>query len=312
MSGVMNALIIDSPGPNQVPRIEQVPVPVPGPGQLLIRVQAAALNPLDLKIASGQVGLRRSPNILGFDAAGSVDALGDGVERYRVGDLVLALTITNGSLAEYVVVDVGPYVAPIPRGLTVETAAALPSAGASAAALVEAAAPRPGENVLVIGASGGLGTFAVQLTARAGARVLATGRNEDRDLLRTLGAAEAIDYRAQPLPESVLGLAPSGVDVLIDLANTGPELAAAAEMVRDGGRVVSPLGGPDALPRGVIVSYPPIHPLPVDRLSRLAADAVEGKLTVTTDIRGTMADAEKVLAQYDSAHRRGKWILVAS
>jgi NADPH2:quinone reductase len=309
MTDQMNALVADSPGSGRPARLRRVPVPVPGAGQVRIRVHAAALNALDTKIASGQVGLRRSPNILGFDAAGTVDAVGEGVERHRVGDRVFALTIANGSLAEFVVVDVGSYLEPVPEGLTLEAAAALPSAGASASALVQTAKLVAGERVLIVGASGGLGTFTVQFAAQAGARVLATGRAEDLELLAELGSSEAIDYRDGPLARSLTRMAPDGVDVLIDLAHSGPDLAAASELVAPRGRVVSPLDGPTSLPRQVTVSYPPVHPLPAGLLGRLAKAAAEGELTVVTDIRGTLADAEGVLEQFGSAHRRGKWVL---
>ena len=311
MSAQMNALVVEAPAPGHAARMARVAVPEPEPGQVRVRVQAAALNALDTKIANGEVGLRRSPNTLGFDAAGTVDAVGDGVDRYRIGDLVFALTIAHGSLAEFVLVDDGPYLEPVPQGLALAAAAALPSAGASAATLIRAADLRADERVLVVGASGGLGTYAVQLAVQDGAQVFATGRAEELELLRTLGASQAIDYRDRPLAQSLHDLAPDGVDVMVDLVHAGPELVTAAELVTAGGRVVSPLDGPAVLPRQVFALYPQVHPLPAGLLGRLARAAATDQLTVITDVRGTLADAEQILAEFATAHRHGKWILVS-
>jgi NADPH:quinone reductase len=310
MNEQMRALVVDVPAPNAQPALISVATPTPGPRAVRIRVAAAALNPIDIKITTGEVGLRRTPNTLGFDVAGTIDAVGDDVSDYHPGDRVFALTLSAGSLADFVVVDVGPYLARVPDDLPMDVAAALPSAGASAATLIKAARIQAGERVLVNGAAGGLGTFAVQFAAQAGARVLATGRAEDFPLLDRLGATQTIDYRTgQSLGDTVSMLADDGVDVLVDLVRAGTELEAMSAVVVDGGRVVSPLGGPGSLPRGINVAYPPIHPLAPGVLGDLASAAASGDITVVTQVRGTLADSEAILSAFRTEHRRGKWII---
>ena len=188
------------------------------------------------------------PVVLGRDAAGVVEAVGAGVDHVAVGDevighVLLAPPIQAGTLAEYALLPAAA-VAAKPAGLDFVTAAALPLAGAAAVAAVDAIDPRPGQTVLVNGASGGVGSYAIQLLAARGVTVVATGTAEDADRLTGLGAATVIDYTAGPVAEQVRAAYPDGVDALIDLAAYTPD-APPLDAVRKGGRVAASTGAAD-------------------------------------------------------------------
>jgi NADPH:quinone reductase-like Zn-dependent oxidoreductase len=132
---------------------------------------------------------------------------------------------------------------PKPDELDVMTAGALPLAGATALAVVEAVSPDDGDSVLIVGAGGGVGSFAVELAAKRGATIIATARGDDDTRLRLLGAAETIDFTSGDLGDVLRERYPNGVDALIDLATRGDGFAELAAHVRDGGRIASTLGG---------------------------------------------------------------------
>ncbi|MFG1605073.1 NADP-dependent oxidoreductase [Actinoplanes sp. NPDC049265] len=235
----MRALHVPAAG--ESPRIGDLEIPAVTEGTVLIRVLAAGLNPLDNAIAAGALAAlmpHAYPLVLGRDAAGVVEAVGAGVDHVKPGDEVLGhVTLTPpiqaGTLAEYALL---PAVAVTPKPATLDfvQAAALPLAAAAAAQAVDAIDARPGQTVLVSGASGGIGSFAVQLLAARGATVVATGRDAGR--LTRLGATTVVDRAAGPVDEQVLAAYPGGVDALVTLfgrAEADVPLAA----VRRGGKV---------------------------------------------------------------------------
>lgn len=245
----MRALNVPAVGEHE--RLSDLPVPSVTAGSVLVRVTAAGLNAVDNFVAIGMLGRRwprAFPVVLGRDAAGVVEAVGPGVTHVRVGDevvgtLPLVSPIQAGTLAEYALMPADS-VAAKPAGLDFVSAAAIPFAGAVAIAAVDAVDPRPGQTVLVNGASGGVGSYAIQLAAARGAGVVATGAAGDADRLRRLGAGTVVDYTAAPVAEQVRAAHPDGVDALIDLvAYTARTLPLAA--VATGGVVASALGAAD-------------------------------------------------------------------
>ncbi len=246
----MRALHVPSTG--EQPQLADLPTPEPTEGTVLIRVKAAGLNPVDNSIAAGvfaQLGLPHEyPLVLGRDAAGVVEAVGAGVDHVSVGDevlghVLLAPPISAGTLAEYAVLPVAA-VTLKPAGLDFVTAAALPLAGAAAAQSVEAVDPQPSQTVLVNGASGGVGSYAVQLLAARGVTVVATGTAADTDRLEQLGADSVVDFTAGPVADQVRAAYPDGVDALINLAGfTADDVPVGA--VRTGGKVASTTVLPD-------------------------------------------------------------------
>jgi NADPH2:quinone reductase len=244
-SSTMQAAVLDSHGAPF--RIAPVARPEPGPGEVLVRIKASAVNPLDLKIRAGQAGHARQPlpAILGIDLAGVVEAVGSGVTACRRGDEVVGMTGgvggLQGSLAEYAAVD-ADLLAPKPANLTMREAAALPLIFITAwEGLVDRAGIRAGQKVLVHGGAGGVGHVAVQIARAFGAEVFATGSAESRVLIERLGAA-AIDYRAMPVEAYVAKHTDGrGFDIVFDTVG-GATLDASFNAVRRFGHVVSALG----------------------------------------------------------------------
>jgi NADPH:quinone reductase-like Zn-dependent oxidoreductase len=246
---VMRALHVPAAG--ERPELSDLPIPDVGQGQILIRVKAAGLNPFDNTLASGTMAEmieHAYPLVLGRDAAGVVEEVGPGVAGIAVGDevfghVLLTPPIQAGTLAGYAVLPAAG-TAPKPPTLDWVTAAALPLAGAAATAAVDAVDPEPGQVVLVVGATGGVGSITIQLLAARGATVLATGAPGDTGRLTALGAAAVIDYTTAPVADQVRAAYPDGVDALVDLVAYAPDdLALTA--VRKGGTVVSSLRAAD-------------------------------------------------------------------
>jgi len=200
----VRALVYDKYGPpHDVLRLEDIPQPTPGPGEVLVRVHAASLNAWDWDLLIGTpMGRLMSPfkpahRVLGADIAGVVEAVGVGVTQFAPGDAVFGdLSEGNwGGLADYTTAKVSA-LALIPAGLNFIDAAALPQAGALALqGLRKRPTLSPDDSVLINGAGGGVGTFAVQMAKSYGARVTAVDKGEKRDTLLTLGADRFIDYR---------------------------------------------------------------------------------------------------------------------
>jgi NADPH:quinone reductase-like Zn-dependent oxidoreductase len=197
----MRAFTLDSFGAQPALR-ENLSEPQVGDTELAVRVHGSSVNPVDVFIAAGaleEMAEHEFPVILGRDYAGVVEQVGSGVSRHGVGDEVFGFlphanpTVHDGSWAELIAVPEDNFVAAKPRSLDFHRAGAAPLAGISAIAALDALVPAEGETVLVVGASGGVGSFFVQLAAAAGANVIAPALPEDHDYLRRLGVGELID-----------------------------------------------------------------------------------------------------------------------
>ncbi|HEX4832610.1 MAG TPA: NADP-dependent oxidoreductase [Trebonia sp.] len=234
------AVLLESFGGPEVLRLRPVPAPQAGPGQVRVRVTAAGLNPMDWFMtrdpqAAARFGLSL-PCGFGTDYAGVVDQAGDGVTGLAAGDRVFGGALSR-AVADYVVIDAAGTIAAggdahhTPDGVDDRTAATLAIAGCTAAAALAVVSPGPGDTLLIGGAGGGVGVFAVQLARLAGARVIGTGSAASADALRALGA-EPVTY-GDGLAGRVRALAPAGVTAAVDLHGTE-----AAEAARE-------LGVPD-------------------------------------------------------------------
>src|SRR6201995_4276165 len=229
------------------PAVAEVPTPEPGQRQVLIRVRAAGMNPMDRTLASGAWKPMRAtfPMVLGADGAGVVEKLGEGASKFSVGDdlfgqLLIAPLGSAGTYAEYVAVTEDAPLARVPPGLDDVVAAALPTAGGAGLALVDQLDPLADKTVLIVGAGGGVGSFATQFAANAGGNVIANARADDAERMRGYGAKETIDGRTVALPAAVRQAHPDGVDVLIDLVDADAAgFAALASLVRPGGTALS-------------------------------------------------------------------------
>ncbi len=307
----MKALVANDYGkPPSNLEVTDVPDPTPGPGQLLVRIEAAALNPFDLKLITG--ALREMvpvtfPHQIGMDGSGVVVGTGDGVSGLTNGDPVVGFFgATPGTIAEYAVIDVGPAVSRRPDGVDAVHAAAVPESGMTALTLWRAAGLQSGDSVLVIGATGGVGMFVVQFASAEGAHVIATASGEDAAYVRGLGAAEVVDYKSIDVVEEALRMRPGGVDVVIDLIGMGEDILTSARAVREGGRVVSPRSGPDELGRDVSAVYIGSFVSKPGDLEGLLAQMTDGTLKVEVSLVYTLDEAPRAMADFASRHTRGK------
>jgi NADPH:quinone reductase-like Zn-dependent oxidoreductase len=304
----MRAIAINArdTGPAELDR----PAPAPGAGEVRIAVEAASVNGFDVAVAAGYVWdalPHEFPVVLGRDVAGTVDAVGDGVTGIAVGDRVtgaiqgVALGPV-GTLAQQVVFAAGR-VAAVPDGVTSVQAAALGVAAASAVDVAAALELGADDVVLVSGATGGVGTYLVQLAARTGARVIATATtDEGAELVRSLGAHETVDYTGD-LAGALRAVAPDGVTAV---AHAAGDAAALGALLAPGGRLVSLLGADaDAVGRADVTVTSLQGDADADTLSSLLADVAAGRLTVVVASTFPLAQATDALAAF-GAGKLGK------
>lgn len=300
---------------DQAPEVTEVDQPTPQEGEVRVRVRAASLNGFDLSVASGRLkGMMQHefPVVLGKDFAGEVDATGEGVEGYVVGDrvfgVVMKATLGDGSFGEYVTVPVGLGIAKLPEGIDFTEAAALGLAGTAAVDAFDAAGVIPGQTVLVVGATGGVGQQALQLAARAGATVIATvgGSSEQSELVTRLGATHTVDYR-NDVVSRVRELTPDGVDVVLHFAGDPQSLVPA---VKAGGVLVSTmLRSADDVP-AENVRVVSIYANPSTKtLDRVARHQDEKHTTVTVQRVYDLADSGQAIEQF-SAGTLGKLVIL--
>ncbi len=246
----MKAFVLPDEG--SAATFQEIPAPEPGPGEVRVGVRASSVNGWDVFVASGMARSmmeHRYPVVTGKDYAGVIDAVGGGVTRFAVGDEVAGIAppeqqLSRGSFAEYLVVPAEGYIEPKPSSLSFEQAAAVGLAALTALVAVDAAEVSSGDVVLIAGATGGVGAYAVQLAAARGATVIATALPEDGSWIRGLGAAEVVDYSAE-VAAAVRASHPDGVDALVDAVNRGDAHGVLAGLVKEGGKVATTTGAAD-------------------------------------------------------------------
>jgi NADPH2:quinone reductase len=257
------------------------------------------------------------PLVLGVDGAGVVEQTGADVSRFRAGQRVYGMLLHppygKGTYAEYIAVPERAWVSRAPEGVSLAHAAAAPSAGVTALALIEVTGLRAGDRVLIVGAGGGVGSFAVQLAAGRGAEVIATARPARAERLRDLGAAACIDHTAASVPEQVAEIAPGGVDVLWDLASDRDAFAANLRLLRDGGRAASTryAGSTDANPvvRVVNVDLTGTHGK-LCLLEALTDEIEQNGLRIDVEAEIPLRDVVEGLRQRAGRGVHGKTIIV--
>src|SRR6184192_1980820 len=301
----MKAIVIHSSGGPEVLKYEDAPRPQPKDDEVLIRVMAAAVNPVDVFIREGRSN--QFPLIPGMDVAGVVEQVGNKVTKFKQGDAVYAYLSFDeqGGYAEFAVTK-QDHAALKPKSVDFEHAAAVPLAATTAwQALIEKAGLSAGQTVLIHGGSGGVGTFAVQIAKARGARVIATASTANQDLLKQLGADVAIDYTKTRFEDVA-----KDVDAVLD--PVGKEtLARSYAVVKKGGMVMCLVALPDRAElqkRGIHGAAISAHPDAAD-LTEIAhlIDAGKVKPTVTQ----VLPLSEAIAAQQQAAthHTRGKVVL---
>jgi len=292
-----------------------VPEPEAGPGEVLVRIRAASVNAYDVGVAAGLMKDFMSyefPAVIGNDAAGTVEAVGAGVEGFSIGDRVFGSmgmkgAIHDGSFAELA----NPQavsIAVAPDGLSDTDAGSLGVAGSTAMSAVEAVDPGEGARVLIVGATGGVGTFATQLSALRHAHVIASVRPGDEDFVADLGASETVDYTGD-LVAAIRERYPDGIDAVIDAVNRDQgAFATLAGIVRDGGRATSVVGGAGESSSfgGVAVSNSGGDPA---HLPTLAGLLVQGELRVAIRRTYPLTDGAKALRDFANEHTLGKLVI---
>lgn len=306
----MHAVRMHSYGGPEVLVHEEVPIPQPDTGELLVRVKAAAVNPVDWKIREGylrEMLPHRLPLIMGWDVSGVVEAIGPGVTRFRAGNEVFSRPdiLRDGAYAEYVVIRESE-AAFKPVYIDHLHAAAIPLAGITAwKALIETAGVLPGQRVLIHGAAGGVGSFAVQFAKNRGARVIATASEHNHDYLQRLGADEVIDYRNVPFENLV-----REVDVVFDTIGVDTQ-ERSWQVLKKGGMLVSIVSPPSAelaANHGVRQAFVFIQP-DAAVLAELAKLVDAGKLRPFVEEVLPLAEARRAQELSQTGHVRGKIVL---
>ena len=288
---------------------DDLPTPMPGPREVLVRVQASSANPADNAIAAGMLagmGVEHEyPVTLGRDYAGVVEQVGAEVTRYAVGDDVYGFlvhadpTVRDGSWAELITVPEDASIGRRPTSVDIATAGAAPLAAITAVTAIDALKLADGDTMLIVGATGGVGSLAVQLAAQAGATVIAPALPEDEDYLRDLGVTEILP-REGDVVAAVRERFADGVDALLDLVNYAPGTYDAA--LKDGARIASPLGAAGEGPGRTMVMAQPT----TENLDRVAQLLDSGALKVPVQATYELDRAPEALQALGSSHTQGK------
>ncbi len=297
-------------GYNKQPVLEDVATPAMGDGDLLVRVAAAALNPLDTQM---QIGKMHGffpvdfPYTIGTDLAGTIEQVGAGVTGWSVGDRVVARADPprGGAMAELAVVPAS-YLVKLPEVVSFEQAAAVPTAAGTAyQALHEAAHLASGQTVLVHAGAGGVGSAAIQIALDAGARVIATASGDGLEIARRLGANQIIDYRSERFEDKV-----SDVDVVLDTIG-GDTQQRSFGVLRAGGYLAATTAPPDealAKAHGVGASFV-FHGSDAARLGKVIDLLGSGALTMLVDRTAPLAAFDAAFQHQASGRTRGKIIV---
>lgn len=298
--------------------IHEVPVPEPGGGEVLVAVRAAGVNVMDPLYVAGAMKEymeHRFPLIPGIDFAGVVEQTGDGVDGFAAGDEVYGVSakpfVGAGTFAEYVVVGADS-MARKPESLNFAQAAAVPHVGLTALAAIEAADPQPGQVMVVIGATGGVGSFVTQLADARGSTVVAVTARSGAAQARDYGAAEAIDYGAGDAGAALRARYPQGIDTIISTYGNVEVLTGVAQSLRPGGMVVSPAIRPDDAEEALKpfgASFKSANRLPTARLPELTALLEGGQLRVPPIVAFTLDATGAALNAMAGGHVRGKLVV---
>lgn len=294
-------------GSSEVLRVADVPPPSAGPGQVRLAVRAAGVNPLDWKIMQGlmrEMIPLEFPAGVGFDVAGVVDEVGQGITSFAVGDAVLGMSVTP-SFAEYAVADAAALVAK-PDGVPWQVAGSLGTAGGTAWTVLGRLSVGDGDSLLIHACAGGVGTFAAQLAVARGARVIGTASESNHDHLRSIGV-EPVTYGAG-LIDRVRAIAPNGVNAVLDASGRG-EIPASIDLAGGPKRVLT-LWAFDAADTGIQVHAGG----PDGSVARAMRDILplieDGRLRVPISGTYPLTELAAALEASKAGHVRGKLVVM--
>jgi NADPH2:quinone reductase len=312
----VRAFAIDELG--QPGSVQEIPIGEPGEGQVRVRVAATGLNPFDSTVVKGSLKgsmEHRFPLVPGMDAAGTVDSVGAGDVGWAVGDEVFGSVgkayLGEGTLAEFVTMSAGT-VARVPASIDARAAAATPVAGVTALTMVDSVSVPDGGVLVAVGATGGVGSYLIQLAASRGARVVAVCSAANADYARSLGAVDTVDYAAGDVAEALRARYPDGIDAIADMHGGKDELARLVDLLRPGGAVTSAVGAADvdALAERGIGATNVFGRVTTASLEQLTAMMERGEM-VTPELHSfPLSDAAQALALVGSGHVRGKIVVI--
>ena len=308
----MRAWAIDAYGGPERMQIRRLPVPEPGPGDVLIGMSGAEVGDWDILVREGEWPMGRPfPLVLGLAGAGAVAALGGEVAGFAEGDRVYAYSYPlyrNGAWAEFMLVPAS-YVARAPASLDLTRAGGVPIVGLTAhETLTDLLAVQRGDVVLITAAAGGVGHLAVQIASRLGAHVVATAGRRNHDFVRALGAEAVIDYTAEDVVAAIRARYPDGVDKALN-GVPGEEANRVVGTLRKGGRMVDLTGSVSVVSRDVRVDREYVVRADGDRLSRVARMIDDGWLKVEIQEFFPFERAPDALKMVQAKHVRGKIVL---
>jgi NADPH:quinone reductase-like Zn-dependent oxidoreductase len=301
------------------PQIMEVPTPEPKEGEVLLRLSAAGINPFDWKVVDGMLEGQvphNFPLVLGFDGAGTVEKLGPGAKRFKTGDVVFTqawqIPLGRGTYAPYVTVSEAAPIAKAPTNLSLVEAAVLPTSGMAALDLLDKLALGRSQTLLVIGATGGVGQFIVQLAKNRGLRVIATGTSSDVGTLKGLGAESVVDFTQGSLADQVRALHPHGVDGLTDLVSDAAGFVRCADLVKSGGAALTSnyVADEKGLGQRGIRGGNFALSASASLLEVLATNASAARLKVTIERQVPFDHAIETLSTMRTGQARGKSVIV--
>lgn len=303
----MKAIVVHEYGGPEVLKYEDAPRPEPKDDEILVRVVAAGINPVDAFIRAGRFKAGSLPFIPGMDISGVIEKTGAKITRFKAGEPVYAYLSfkEQGGYAEFAIAKENES-SPKPKAIDYEQAAAVPLAATTAwQALIETARLSAGQTVLIHGGSGGVGHFAIQIAKARGAKVIATASTPNQDLLKQLGADQAIDYTKTKFEKVV-----KDVDVVLD-ATRSDALMHSYGVVKKGGIIVSITGQPDQAEldkHGIRGSSMMAHP-DANVLDELGKLIEAKKITPIVSQVFPLSEASKAHQQIETRHTRGKIVL---
>lgn len=314
MSTQMKASYFDEYGDLNQVKTGTLEKPEPGEGEVLVRVQSAGVNPVDAAVARGMLDKMipaQFPAVPGWDVAGEVEERGHAARRFDIGDEVYAYArrpvVQHGTFAEYVALP-ECYLAHRPQEISVEEAGGIPLVGLTAyQALFQYGDLQEDHTLLILGASGGVGTLAIQLAKSAGATVIGVASDENEDYMKDLGADYTIDYKAGDVGETVRSVAPEGVDFIFHCSR-GNSLDQSIDTLKSGGQLISITNSQPDVPDDISFQYVFVEPN-ASQLQHIQELADKGKISVPIFTTFDLEEVGTALQEIESLHTRGKTVI---
>jgi NADPH:quinone reductase-like Zn-dependent oxidoreductase len=315
MTKQMKAAVYDEFGGPEKVQLRTLEVPELQDGEVLVRIKAAGVNPVDYFVREGYLKDKLPysfPVIPGWDVAGVIEERGYSARRFSLGDEVYAYArrpvVQFGTFAEYIVLPES-YLAKKPISKSWEEAAGIPLVGLTAyQSLYDAGNLKKGQTVLILGASGGVGSLGIQLAKEKGARVIAVASEKNHAFMKELGADETVDYNNSNFAETIKNAAPDGIDLIFDCAD-GDTLKKSIPLLKSSGKLISIVNQGDDIDSAIDFEYVFVEPN-ATQLEHLSELADTGKLKVHISGTYSLDEAAEALNQIQTLHTTGKIVIV--